>query len=105
MAAPRKPQDHNVKAAVAEANGELFEFTGLDGETYAIPRFTLSGIPTINGGVLRKNRNNQQELIFLALEYLASDEALAALDAFEPAALGHTIEEWQRHSGATAPQS
>lgn len=105
MAAPKKPQDHNVKAAIAEANSEPFEFTGNDGEVYEIPAFTLSGVPTINAGVLRKNRHNEAELVFLALEYLATPETLAALDESDPHAFGEIMTKWQKHSGATAPQS
>lgn len=102
MPAPRKPQDHKTKALESEALAGGFEFTGKDGKTYTLPPFNLQGMTS---GWLRKNRSNELELMYGALEKLADDDVIEALDEFNMDDLKVIFLDWQKSTGAEVPQS
>lgn len=103
MAAPKQPQDHKISAAEADALKAPFGFTGVDGKAYEIPHFS----PTeagLTGGDLRKNRGNQEEIVFRILEALVDDETMGALDELPAKDYGEVLNGWQR-AGAELPKS
>lgn len=99
MAAPRKPQDHLPKTAEP-----IFGFTGVDGQEHYLPEFSVENAG-LTGGDLRKNRNDEQELVFLVLEKLVPDDAMAALDALPLKRYEEVLVKWQEASGVSVPQS
>lgn len=103
MAAPKKPQDHLAKAT-ADAEKAPTLFTGVDGNEYAIPHFSITDAG-FTGGFLRKNRNNQEEVIFSVLEALTDDETMDALDALPAVEYGEVLRKWQEAAGAELPKS
>lgn len=103
MAAPKQPQDHKISAAEAEALKTPFEFEGVDGKTYEIPCFNLTDAG-LTFGFIRKNRKNETEVIATALEALASEEALEALDAMSLERSGEVMKAWQEAAQADLPK-
>jgi hypothetical protein len=81
MATPKTPQDHLPKAS---ENGtepevdEFFEFTTDDGTTHRMVKPTLD---VITPGYVRRNRNNQEELVWGAIEKLGGEDLLAWIDS------------------------
>lgn len=102
MAAPKQPQDHKLKAAEADALKAPFPFTGVDGETYEIPHFSPTSAG-LTGGDVRKNRNNQEELVFMILEKLTDETTLDALDQLPADQYGEVLNGWQK-AGADLPK-
>lgn len=104
MAAPKQPQDHKISAAEAEASRIPFEYEGADGTTQTLPHFspTAAGLTS---GDLRKNRNNEIELLYMIVEALADESQLEALDALSVERFGEVTRAWQEASGAELPKS
>lgn len=104
MAAPKQPQDHKISAAEADALKAPYPFTGVDGKTYELPHFSPKEAG-LTGGDLRKNRQNEAELIFLILEGLADEETLEAMDQLPADQYEEVMLGWQKASGAELPKS
>lgn len=104
MAAPKQPQDHKLKAAEADALKEPFHFEGLDGKTYELPYFDPADAG-LSFGFIRKNRDNQAEVMYTLVEAMAGEEAIAALDEMTQTQAGEVIKSWQEASGAELPKS
>jgi hypothetical protein len=80
-AQPKQPQDHKPKKE-AESNGqdepdEFFEFTASDGTTFRTIKPTLD---VLTPGYVRRNRGNQEELVWGAIEQLADKDLLDWID-------------------------
>ncbi|AIY01213.1 hypothetical protein ART_1614 [Arthrobacter sp. PAMC 25486] len=103
MAAPKQPQDRKLKAAEADALKAPFEYVGADGETKTLPFFspTAAGLTS---GDLRKNRNNELELLYIIIEALADDAQLESLDALSVERFGEVTRDWQEATGAELPK-
>lgn len=104
MAAPKQPQDHKLKAAEADALKTPFTYEGADGETKTLPYFSPTDAG-LTSGDLRKNRNNELELLYMIVERLADEDQLEALDALSVERFGEVMQEWQEASGAELPKS
>lgn len=89
------------EAQAAEVEREDFTFDGLDGKTYALPHASR-----VKSGVYRKIRNAEgMDGVYLLVESIASEEALAALDEMDLEQLGAVLQAWQEHAGVGMGES
>lgn len=91
---PKQPQDHRPKAEKTDTDqpeaDEYFEFSAEDGTTFRMVRPTLD---VITPGYVRRNRNNQEELVWGAIEQLADKELLAWIDGLSGR---EGMDQWKR---------
>jgi hypothetical protein len=97
MAAPRKPQDRKAKDVKEESGVHIpFEFEH-NGQTYH-----LAAGDTLTVGFARKMRHlSQGDQVFLLIEALADEEALAAIDDMHAEEFETFQKAWKQHSGIT----
>ena len=101
MPAPKKPQDHKVSRAEAEAARAPFTFE-VDGETYELPPFDMDRMPA---GFFRKNRKDEAELMYGPIEAHADEATMDAFDHLPNGEQGRVIREWMQAAGESLPES
>lgn len=89
------------EAQATEASREDFEFEGKDGKTYILPHASQ-----VKSGVYRKLRSaDGMDGVYILVESIASEEALAALDDMNLEELGEVLQAWQEHAGVGVGES
>lgn len=98
MTTPRKtPARRKPPTAATSAvlTGKLFTYTTSAGD------ITLPCLADVKMGVIRKNRNDEAELIFALLEELGDEAAIAVVDELTQFEFAQILKRWQEDSQIT----
>lgn len=89
----------------AEANREDFVFEVVQ-EDGTVRSGSLPHASKVKSGVYRKIRNAEgMDSVYLLVESIASEAALAELDELTLDELGEVLQKWQEHAGVSVGES